>query len=158
MRFFLSFWVMVDKVALGQIFLRVLRFSLSISYHNGSHTHISPVGWAVDPLMAAVQRHRLTRSTWNARTEWTRLHTCVSVSFRLFESCSRLATDRYLFFSNSASSDLICAAVNAVRGLFLRSSGPQLDEEELLLSTLHLSGSLDVLHTRLAFLEHPVTP
>jgi hypothetical protein len=30
-----SMWV-VDKVALGQVFLRVLRFYLSISFHRGS--------------------------------------------------------------------------------------------------------------------------
>jgi len=75
---------------------------------------------------------------------------CVSVSLRLFESWSRLATDRYLFFSNSVSSDLICAAVKAVRGRFFRSSGP----EELLLPPLHLSES----HTRVALRQHSATP
>ena len=48
--------------------------------------------------------------------------TCVSVSLSCFESCILFDTERYLFFSNSASSALICAAVNAVRGRFLRSS------------------------------------
>jgi len=44
------------------------------------------------------------------------------VSFKLLLSCSRFATLKYLFLSNSASRDLICAAVNAVRGLFFLSS------------------------------------
>jgi hypothetical protein len=68
-----------------------------------------------------------------------------------------LATDKYLFFSNSDSSDLICAAVKAVRGRFLRSSGPELDEEELFLPPLHVSESVDILHARLAFREHSAT-
>lgn len=44
------------------------------------------------------------------------------MSLRLLLSCNLLATLRYLFLSNSASSDLIWAAVKAVRGRFFRSS------------------------------------
>jgi len=44
------------------------------------------------------------------------------VSFKFLLSCSRFATLKYLFLSNSASKDLICVAVNAVRGLFFLSS------------------------------------
>lgn len=51
-----------------------------------------------------------------------KIFTCVSVSFKFLLSCSRFATLKYLFLSNSASKDLICAAVNAVRGLFFLSS------------------------------------
>lgn len=51
-----------------------------------------------------------------------KIFTCVSVSFKFLLSCSRFATLRYLFLSNSASKDLICVAVNAVRGLFFLSS------------------------------------
>ena len=50
--------------------------------------------------------------------------TWVSVSLSCLESCMRLDTDKYLFFSNSDSSALICAAVKAVRGRFFRSSPP----------------------------------
>lgn len=50
------------------------------------------------------------------------IFTCVSVSFKVLLSWSRFATLKYLFLSNSASKDLICAAVNAVRGLFFLSS------------------------------------
>lgn len=44
------------------------------------------------------------------------------MSFKFLLSCSRFATLKYLFLSNSASKDLICVAVNAVRGLFFLSS------------------------------------
>lgn len=57
-------------------------------------------------------------------------NTCVSVSFNVFDNWHRFATDRYLFLSNSASSDLICAAVNAVLGLFFLSSSDLLSEYE----------------------------
>jgi hypothetical protein len=30
--------IVVDKVALGQVFVRVLRFSLSVSFHRGSRS------------------------------------------------------------------------------------------------------------------------
>ena len=48
--------------------------------------------------------------------------TWVSVSFKFFDSWHLLATERYLFLSNSASRDFIWAAVKAVRGLFFLSS------------------------------------
>jgi hypothetical protein len=35
------------------------------------HCHISPEGWTIGPLEAAVQRHRLTPSTW---TVYSSLH------------------------------------------------------------------------------------
>jgi hypothetical protein len=37
------------------------------------HTHISPEGWTIGPLVATVQRHSLTPSTWR-----TRYHTCAT--------------------------------------------------------------------------------
>jgi hypothetical protein len=48
-----------DRVALQAVFLRVLRFSLSISFHRSSiFTHISLGQCTVGPLAAAVpQRH-----------------------------------------------------------------------------------------------------
>jgi hypothetical protein len=48
----------VYKVALGQVTLRVLRFSCW-QYHSAValYTHISPGGWAIGLLVAAVQRH-----------------------------------------------------------------------------------------------------
>ena len=49
------------------------------------------------------------------------LPTCVYVSFKYFDSWLLLATERYLFDSNSVSRALICAAVNAVRGRFFLS-------------------------------------
>lgn len=49
-------------------------------------------------------------------------YTCVSVSFKFLLSCNLFATLRYLFLSNSASSDFICDAVNAVLGRFFLSS------------------------------------
>jgi hypothetical protein len=52
----------VDKVALGQISLRIFRFPLSISFHRCSiFTHISSGGWTMGLLAASVpQRHTLT--------------------------------------------------------------------------------------------------
>lgn len=52
----------------------------------------------------------------------SKILTWVSVSFKFFDSWLRFATDKYLFFSNSASKDLIWEAVKAVRGRFFRSS------------------------------------
>jgi hypothetical protein len=55
----------VDKVALGQVFLWVLRFSsVSIIIQPGLHTHTSSSGGrTIAPLVAAVRRHSLTPST-----------------------------------------------------------------------------------------------
>jgi Mn2+/Fe2+ NRAMP family transporter len=47
----------VDKVALGQIFLGVLHFSLSVSFHHCSiFTYVSSFGWTVGPLVAHFHR------------------------------------------------------------------------------------------------------
>jgi hypothetical protein len=54
---------MVDKVALGQVFLRVLRFSPVSIIPPGLHTHISSRGWTIGPLVATIQRHSLI--PWN---------------------------------------------------------------------------------------------
>ena len=48
--------------------------------------------------------------------------TWVSVNFNCFDNCILFDTERYLFFSNSFSKALICAAVKAVLGRFFRSS------------------------------------
>jgi hypothetical protein len=62
----------VDKVALGQIFLRVLRF-FSCQYHFTVvlHTHISPGVWTICPLVAAFQRLSLipSKCTYHLRDE-----------------------------------------------------------------------------------------
>jgi hypothetical protein len=50
----------VDKVALGQVFLRILWFSPVNIIPPGLHTHISSGGRTIRPLVAAVQRHSLT--------------------------------------------------------------------------------------------------
>jgi hypothetical protein len=59
----------VDKVALGQIFLRVLRV-FSCQYHSTVviHTHISSRGWTVCPFLAAVQRRSFTPSIKSKKT------------------------------------------------------------------------------------------
>jgi hypothetical protein len=54
--------------ALGQVFIRVFRFPLSISIHLGSPCQYITRDWTIGPLVAAVQRHRLTPSTW---ATWT---------------------------------------------------------------------------------------
>jgi hypothetical protein len=46
-----------DKVALGQIFLRVLLFSTVNIIPPGLHTHII-WGFKIGPLLAAVHRHK----------------------------------------------------------------------------------------------------
>jgi hypothetical protein len=47
----------VDRVALGQAFLRALRFSLSVSFHRCSiFTHVSSGGWTMGPLEAQFYR------------------------------------------------------------------------------------------------------
>jgi hypothetical protein len=45
---------MVDDVALWQIFLLALRFSPVSIFQPVLHTHVSPGGWTVGPLVAAV--------------------------------------------------------------------------------------------------------
>jgi hypothetical protein len=52
----------VDKVALGQIFLLVLVFPCQ--YHSTIilHTHTSSAGWTICQLVAALQRHCFTPS------------------------------------------------------------------------------------------------
>jgi hypothetical protein len=54
----------VDRGALGQVFLRGLQFSPFIIIPPGLNTHTSPEGWTIGPLVAAVQRHRLAPSKW----------------------------------------------------------------------------------------------
>jgi hypothetical protein len=77
---FASRWVqmgfLVHKVALGHVFLRVLRFSpeffgfpLSVSFHRSS-IFISSGGLTIDPLVAAFQRQTLTPSTWISSHKW----------------------------------------------------------------------------------------
>jgi hypothetical protein len=47
--------LVVGEVALGQAFLRIFPFPLSISFHRGfPYSHIS---WGKSQLVAAVQRH-----------------------------------------------------------------------------------------------------
>jgi hypothetical protein len=48
----------------GTSFLRVFRFSLSISFHHGTPYWYITWGWTIGLLAAAVQRHRLIPSTW----------------------------------------------------------------------------------------------
>ena len=83
-----------------------------------------------------------SRSRWNL-VDSAALLTCVSVRLSCLESWVRLLTLRYLFFSNSDSSDLICEAVKAVLGRFFRSSCEQLSsviwENALLKHGLSLS-------------------
>jgi hypothetical protein len=54
-------WFVVDKLTLGRLYLRVLRFPLSVSFHRCSvFTHVSSGGWTKGPLEA--QFHRDTVS------------------------------------------------------------------------------------------------
>jgi hypothetical protein len=48
----------VGKVALGQVFVQVVRFSLSVSFHRGYS--YNTWGITIGQLVAAVQRHGLT--------------------------------------------------------------------------------------------------
>jgi hypothetical protein len=61
----------VDRVALGQVFLRVLRFPLSASFHRGSA--YSYITWRMNnrPLVAEFQLHSLTPSTWTTTDFWS---------------------------------------------------------------------------------------
>jgi hypothetical protein len=64
----------VDKVALRQVFLRVLRISLSVSFHRGClYSYMSPGGRTVGTLVAAVQRH--DQQQQQLRVNGTRLST-----------------------------------------------------------------------------------
>jgi len=56
--------LVMDKVALHQVFLLVLRFSPVSIIPPGLHTHISPEERTTGHLVTAVQRHFLTTSTW----------------------------------------------------------------------------------------------
>jgi hypothetical protein len=51
----------VDKVALGQDFLLILRFPVPVTFHRRSPTRFI-WGWTVCPLVAVVQRRSLTPS------------------------------------------------------------------------------------------------
>jgi hypothetical protein len=53
----------MNKVALGQGFFRVLRFYRRYYSTVALHTHISPGGGTVGPLIASVQTHSLIPST-----------------------------------------------------------------------------------------------
>jgi hypothetical protein len=55
----------VDKVALGQVFLQALQFSHhhSVMALHAYISHISPGGCTIYPLVATDQRYRLTPST-----------------------------------------------------------------------------------------------
>jgi hypothetical protein len=59
--------IVVEKVALGQVFLRVLWFSCH--YHSTVvlRTQTSPGEWKTGSLLAAVWRHRLTPLIWTFR-------------------------------------------------------------------------------------------
>jgi hypothetical protein len=73
----------MDKVALGQVFLRLIYgFSLSISFHHGS-PYSSSGGRTKGPLVAAVQRDSLAPSTWTTTTYVPRK------SLRIRQSCLR---------------------------------------------------------------------
>jgi hypothetical protein len=58
----------MHEVALGQVFLRVLRFSSVSIISQCLHGHISPGRWTVGLLMSAVQRHPVTLLTWKTTT------------------------------------------------------------------------------------------
>jgi hypothetical protein len=58
----------VDKVAMVQVFLRVLRFPLSLSFHRGCPYSCITWGWTVGPVQAAVQRHNPSTLTWTRTT------------------------------------------------------------------------------------------
>jgi len=60
----------VDKVALGQVFLQVLRFSPVSIIPPWLSILIYHLGMNKGPLVAAVQRHSLTPSTWTTRGTW----------------------------------------------------------------------------------------
>jgi hypothetical protein len=67
----------VDKVALGQVFLRLLWLSHQYNPTVALYTHISSGGWTIGPLAAAVQRqsHPIDMNvnmnkTWAANLAW----------------------------------------------------------------------------------------
>jgi hypothetical protein len=53
----------VDNVSLGQVSVRILQFSHQ--YHSTA-VHTSSGGWTTGLLVATVQRHSLTPSTWTS--------------------------------------------------------------------------------------------
>jgi hypothetical protein len=56
----------VDKVALGQVFSDFFGISCQYRTTMAVRIHVSPVGWTVGPLVAAVQRHSLTPLSWTS--------------------------------------------------------------------------------------------
>jgi hypothetical protein len=58
----------MDKLALGQVFLRFSVFPCQDHLTIALHNHMSSVGWTVGPLLTAVQRHRLTPPTLTVTT------------------------------------------------------------------------------------------
>jgi hypothetical protein len=55
----------MDKLALAEVFLPSSSvFPCQYHFTVAPHTHISPEGWAIGPLIASVLRHSLSPSTW----------------------------------------------------------------------------------------------
>jgi hypothetical protein len=52
----------------GRLSLSFFSFLLSMSFHHVFHAHISPEGWGIGPLVAAVQRHNVTPLTSTTKT------------------------------------------------------------------------------------------
>jgi hypothetical protein len=61
--------IVIDEVALLQVFLRVFSL-LPCQYHSTVtvHAHTLSGWWTMDPLVATVQRHSLTPSTWTNKS------------------------------------------------------------------------------------------
>jgi hypothetical protein len=90
----------VDRVALGQVLLRVLRFSRQYHSTVALLTHISSGGWTKGPLVAVIQTHSLIPSTWTA-ADWllkvqslfsTWWYTKLATKFRTFYGTWRFIT------------------------------------------------------------------
>jgi hypothetical protein len=115
----------VGELALGQDFLRVLRFSL---YHStmAVHTHISSGGWTIGRLVAPVQRYSLTSSTWTR----VLLFDFMILLFRLFELFSFRFLKQWIVltfsrgspFSASSALQTTCRHGEFYNMLFLRRS------------------------------------
>jgi hypothetical protein len=78
----------VDKVSLGQVSVRVLRFPLSVALHRCSIlTHVSSGRWTMGPLEAQFRRDVVSPHRNSRNTE---VHNCVLKSLSLVPTTSHM--------------------------------------------------------------------
>jgi hypothetical protein len=68
-----------------------------------SHSHISPGKWTIGPMVAAVQRHRLTPSTWA-----TNIHFTITFPSTFWPTPRRNPTPMWYFVTLPFNGERLC--------------------------------------------------